>query len=170
MFSGSHEPFSLLCSGLSTCCSAVLFLFSCGRTVPLATSTGLSSWHLGTGWKHCCFSFIPAGAVGTQLDRCLVGNSFRWYHWTKFCDFALLHPSRCCSRWSLYSCWPLPCQRSDDRRWALELVSLPFCTGCLQLLQPQVFPFSHTQQQCLMRHNVHSQLHANRRAGHRRHS
>lgn len=37
----SHDLASLLCAALSPCCSAVFFLFSCGRTVPLATSAGL---------------------------------------------------------------------------------------------------------------------------------
>lgn len=95
MFSWSGKPF--------VCCPLYM-LFSCVFLIFLweDCSLGYQCWPLIVGiWALranrmktlLCFSFIPAGVQGTQLDRFLVGNSFRWYHCIKLHDFALLHPS-----------------------------------------------------------------------------
>lgn len=147
--------------------------FPVGGLFPWLPVLASNSWHLGTGWKHCSV-FLSLLQEQWEHDRFLVGNSSRWYHWSKLGDFALLHP---CLPGIAPADLCIPaghCLVTEVLTWALELVSLPSCTGDstghLQLLQPQVFPFSHTQQQGLMRHKVHSQPHVNRRAGHCRHS
>lgn len=106
--------------------------FPLGGLFPWLPVLASNSWHLGTGWKHCSvfLSFLQEQQKHNWTGL-LVSNSSRWwYHWTELGDFALFapFPSRCRSRWSLYSCWPLPCQRSANRRWGLGLVSLPSCT------------------------------------------
>lgn len=172
MFLWFGEPF--------VCCPLYM-LFNCVFLILLweDCSLGYQRWPLIVGiWALranrmktlLCFSFLSAGAQGTQLDRLLVGNSSRWYHCIKLRDFALLHPSLPgAAPVDLYFCQPLPCQRSANGRWGVGLVSLPSCTGdstcCLQLLQPDVFLFSHMHHhhQYIMRHNMQSQSHANRR-------
>lgn len=95
MFSWFGEPF--------VCCPLYM-LFSCVFLIFLweDCSLGYQRWPLIVGiWALrpnrmktlLCFSFLSAGAQGTQLDRFLVGNSSRWYHCVELRNFALLHPS-----------------------------------------------------------------------------
>lgn len=166
MFSWSGEPF--VCWPLHSCVFLIFLWEDCSlgyQCWPLIVGI----WALGAnGMKTLlCFSCIPAGAQGTQLDGFPIGNSSRWYHCIEWCDFTLMHLSRCCSGTVLLaialSDWVL----MGGKVWGLFLCTpaQDIAHTCLQLLQPDELLFSHMphQQRYITRHNIHSHSHINRR-------
>lgn len=124
MFSGSKEPFVLCPLYRLLSCAFLIFLredCSLGyQCWPLIVGIWAQDENIALFFFHSCRSSgNTTGEVsGRQQLQMIALKQARW-----------LCPPRHCSRWSLYSCWPVPCQRSANRRWGLGLVSLPSCTA-----------------------------------------
>lgn len=92
MFPWSGEPFVFCPFYVLLCCVFLVFLqedrslgYQCWLRI-----VGIRALRANRIKTLLCFSFIPAGAQGTQLDRFLAANSSGCYHCMELCDFPLL--------------------------------------------------------------------------------